>query len=203
MNYAKQFQLWQRDGVWHIQAGHKGARVHTFRDGITFTPRGRAINAKDPKQEERERKRDEKLRKKIRRFAQAAAKDLQDRARPATELGDCFYCNARTVDDGTPLGDAVQDFGHLQAHMEEGYYPTALYRNAGEEAKITPTWMAMSLNAREGAEGITIGGPGTDAKDVEKWIYQYTCRRLLPNRVLPTGTRPIGVKFESGMTKRY
>jgi hypothetical protein len=201
MNLADNYRIWQEKGYWFVSRDRANAPTHRFSDGMTFTQRGRLMNGPEPGQVERTMKREEKLRKRIRRFANAAAADLAKSARPATNRGDCWYCALRSTNEeaGTPLGDATDNHEHLTEHMDDDYCPTALFINAMEETKQHPAGMAYDMNAMEREDGTwMIGGPRTHTQNIADGIYRYMVRRLIPDKVLPGGSRPAGVRHTTG-----
>lgn len=103
-------------------------------DGITFNASGDVTNPEDGPDVAGEDAANRSMRRKIAAYValytdERIAELLADAQANGT-AGDCFYCQFRTVEDGTPVGDSFGDHDHLRSHLEESYVMASLALNA-------------------------------------------------------------------------
>lgn len=113
-------QIWQRAGRWFL--GSNGSTIE-FADGLTIKPDGTIAGGKAPSQAENEKA----LQKRIKVYCDKLGAALP---LPKPGAGDCFYCQMREVKTGLPLGECSHNTGHLESHLEEGYFvPSLVWRS--------------------------------------------------------------------------
>lgn len=103
-------------------------------DGVRVSDSGEILNSQDGPDVATEDTENRAMRRRISAYVSLYTDDrireLVADAQANGTNGDCFFCNMRTTDDGTPAGDAFGDTDHLISHLEEGYTMASLALNA-------------------------------------------------------------------------
>ena len=129
--------IFSEKGIWYLEL-NKSWDSFIFYNDITITKNGSGkwiikdyhppFNPDDIKV----------LRKNINKFAADFINEVIKGNVSKPDLGDCFYCQMRTVEDNIPAGEAFENPNHLLSHIEEKYYvPSLLYR-AIEVNQLSP-----------------------------------------------------------------
>lgn len=118
------FTLYQENSIWRI-VKHGTSFNYVFADGITIDHNGNVYNDAPGGEDERIKK----TIKTIKKYVDGYVKALLSGNVPAPDSGDCWYC-LMVTDEGTSLGDATGNTGHIESHFEESYYVPSMLVNA-------------------------------------------------------------------------
>lgn len=147
-----------------------GAKVYTFRDGMTIGPRGGVTGA--PLKGSGGDAKEAKARAKVKAFADRWTERLFSGKMEAPGAGDCWYCAMRT-EGGQSLGDATGDRSHLLSHVKEGYYvPSLVHAIVDHLSPVARGTVGYLLKLHSSA-------PGEWAMDIAREQVQKAMRRYL------------------------
>jgi hypothetical protein len=174
--------LFSQKGVWYLGEYH-GLKMPYF-DGIRVRYDGTVLNGKENPVTEDTVKESANLKCKINKYANDFVKLMENEGIPAPGGGDCWYCLMQT-ENGSSLGDAIDDTDHLLSHIEEKYYVPSLVFNAVREAGYPSSSLILGYD------------PATDTMGSRQWFYGSGVKRALVKYLksrlvsLETGARPV------------
>ena len=122
--------IFQRNGLWYIQACRGEGLPLLFADGVTVKDGRVSGDGGDIKRTEAAKRRVDRM---VSTYIAGYLAHLREVGHgEAPDDGDCWYCRMHT-DNGKTLGDAAQNVQHLIDHCETGYYVPSLLLNAAIE----------------------------------------------------------------------
>lgn len=172
LNKFGPLRIYSDRGVW--LTGRNGSTV-AFEDGMRVMADGTITGAgEDPGKTRKERKA-------IAAFAKRYMDALEAGKVPAPSGADCWFCTMKESKTGLPLGDAMEDRTHLQAHMDESYFVPSLLRNALESSGASRSmwWWVGSWWDQEATDEQRKGARSfNDRPRVEKALRRYMLKAL-------------------------
>lgn len=172
INKYSPVRLFTERGVWYLGGPENGwKKTHVYQDGVRVDVDGQIFGAGEPVKNVTKEKRA------ISTYARKYVEALKAGKVEAPGPGDCFYCALKEVKTGRPVGECFQDHGHVQSHIEEGYFVPSLAFNALET-------FGGSMAARQTLWDYTHGNREANGfaeiglQQIQKMIRRYVSRQL-------------------------
>jgi hypothetical protein len=169
------WRVFQRNGVWGWWMPGDGQEA-MFSDGDIIRKNRDGLwqlkTRLTDKQAQAEAAKQQRLRRKIMRYAQACADAVP---LPMPGAGDCFYCHGfvDTMDAVTmKVTKGCKDTTHLHSHMDEGYVVPTLVHHALKEHHSGPVIFAGAFGSGAGFMKEVIG------EHVKRAVRKYMSTRL-------------------------
>ena len=170
------YRLFSVKGIWTISrtigdGAERTAESIPFFEGMIIPDAFES--PKDKAKAERTEQQALDLKRRIKKFVCEAIPDSGPL--PVPSSGDCWFClmfdvepeATRETNGLTKIDPRNRSNDHLESHIQEGYLPGALIRNALRAAGMGETGIAMTFN-----------GYFRDNKDVRRRVQRYLQRRL-------------------------
>lgn len=155
--------LYQTNGVWYVGDS-------LFFDGITLDAKNKIISKKlNPAKAEKELK---ALKKRIKKYVNAFFDGVQKNGISEPGPGDCWFCSMRDQIRKKNLGDACEDYDHLESHIEESYFVPSLLYNALNENGMNASFFWYHLNSIQSIQFAQFESLAKRA------LYKYMLKRL-------------------------
>lgn len=169
------YSISKSKGVWYVDQIVSGPvyrkTLGVYQDGMVINPDD-TITGMAPLDDAKEKN---KLRRRVAQFASHYIQAFKSGQVEKPGLGDCFYCQMRTVDENIPLGEAVHDKDHLMSHLDEEYFVPSLLHRAFETQPHSPA-MGWALAKHWGGQDIPV--PDFIYSQLEKSLSRYMLRQL-------------------------
>lgn len=169
INRFTSYTVSQKQGVWYICKGYAFDKQVVFADGIVCQNGSFTNTGESPKKTQ-------KTRTKARQYAKDFVSALFAGKVERPGAGDCFYCGMATVEDKKPLGETLQDTGHILSHIEESYFVPSLLVNAVNMFPVS--MIAQSSTGRIWQGHLDLPMDNISKIQIEKSIRRYCYRQL-------------------------